>query len=58
MSAGKEDVGIDMAVEGIRRPILINFRKDSDRASLLSETTNPLDEALITVATADPHIMP
>ena len=61
VSAGKEGGWVDMVVEVIRRSILVNSRKDSNRASLggiVSEATNPFDKAPVTVAAVDPHIKP
>jgi hypothetical protein len=53
VSAGKEGGGIDMVVEGICSVILVNSRKDRDRAILggiVSKATDPFDKALVTVA--------
>ena len=58
---GKKGGRVDMVVEGIRCSILVNLRKDSDRASLggiVSEATDPFDKALVTVAAVNSHIKP
>ena len=58
---GKKGGRVDIVVEGIRYLILVNLRKDSDKASLggiVSEATNLFNKALITVAAINSHIKP